>query len=115
MAFYDHDRKMTVGQRSLKESRFELVSLEGRWLENRGRLSTNIEWDTHNSITMTIDRNDHIHLCGNMHVDPLIYFRTSRPLDVRSFERIDCMVGKNEDRCTYPRFMSGPGGKLVFR
>ena len=66
VAFYDHDRKMTVGQRSLQESRFELMRLEGRWLDARGRLSTDLEWDTHNSITMTIDRNDHIHLCGNM-------------------------------------------------
>ncbi|HAA75268.1 TPA: hypothetical protein DCE37_09130 [Candidatus Latescibacteria bacterium] len=115
VAFYDHDRKMTVGQRSLQESRFELMRLEGRWLDARGRLSTDLEWDTHNSITMTVDRNDHIHLCGNMHVDPLIYFRTSRSLDITSFARIDYMVGKNEDRCTYPRFMSGPERKLVFR
>jgi hypothetical protein len=115
VAFYDADRKMTVGQRNLGDDRFELLRLEGRWLEARGRLSTDIEWDSHNSVTMTIDRDDHLHLCGNMHVDPLIYFRTSKPLDVTSFERVDYMVGENEERCTYPVFMPGPEGKLVFR
>lgn len=115
VAFYDAGRKMTVGQRTLDEDAFELVRLKGKWLANRDRLSTDIAWDSHNSVTMTIDRDGHIHLCGNMHVDPLIYFRTSKPLDVRSFERIDRMVGENEDRATYPLFMRGPDGALVFR
>ena len=115
IAFYDDERKMTVGQRKLGEDAFELHRLEGKWLEARGRLSTDIAWDSHNSITMTIDRDDHIHLAGNMHVDPLIYFRTTKPLDVSSFERVDYMVGKNEERCTYPVFMTGPSGEPVFR
>ncbi|MBS12315.1 MAG: hypothetical protein CME19_12015 [Gemmatimonadetes bacterium] len=115
IAFYDADRKMTVGQRRLSEEAFQLYRLEGRWLEARGRLSTDLEWDSHNSITMTLDREGHIHLCGNMHVDPLIYFRTKEPLDVSTFERVDYMVGENEERCTYPVFMRGPGGELVFR
>jgi hypothetical protein len=115
IAFYDADRKMTVGQRNLHEDSFQLYRLEGKWLEARDRLSTDIAWDSHNSVTMAIDREGHIHLCGNMHVDPLIYFRTKDPLDVSTFERVDYMVGENEDRCTYPVFMTGPQGELVFR
>lgn len=115
VAFYDADRKMTVGQRKLDEDTFQLVRLEGVWLERRERLSTEIGWDSHNSVTLAIDRDDQIHLCGNMHVDPLIYFRTSSPLDVTTFERVDTMVGDNEDRCTYPVFMRGPDEELVFR
>ena len=115
IAFYDADRKMTVGQRELGEDHFQLVKLEGRWLEARGRLSTDIAWDSHNSVTMAVDNDDQIHLCGNMHVDPLTYFRTRSPLDVTSFERVDYMVGNNEDRCTYPVFMRGPDDELIFR
>jgi len=115
IAFYDADRKMTVGQRKLDEDSFTLHRLEGRWLEARGRLSTDLEWDSHNSVTMAIDRDDRIHLCGNMHVDPLIYFRTAKPLDVSTFERIDRMVGEDEDRCTYPVFFRGPSEELMFR
>jgi len=115
VAFYDAERKMTVGQRTLDQDSFELVRLEGKWLEARDRLSTDIAWDSHNSVTMAIDRDGHIHLSGNMHVDPLIYFRTTEPLDVTTFERVDHMVGKNEDRCTYPVFMRGADNELVFR
>jgi hypothetical protein len=115
VAFYDADRKMTVGQRTREEDPFELVRLEGIWLEARDRLSTDIAWDSHNSVMMAIDGDGYIHLCGNMHVDPLIYFRTAKPLDVTSFERVDYMVGKNEDRCTYPVFMRGPNSELIFR
>ncbi|MBJ66831.1 MAG: hypothetical protein CME28_02345 [Gemmatimonadetes bacterium] len=30
---------------------------------------------------MSIEDAGYVHLCGNMHVDPLIYFRITRPLD----------------------------------
>ncbi len=115
IAFYNAERKMTVGMRKLNEDTWIFARPEGVWLENRGRLSSEIGWDSHNSLTMAIDDDGHIHLCGNMHVDSLIYFRTMRPLDVTSFERIDFMVGKNEDRCTYPVFMRGPNNELIFR
>ena len=92
----------------------DAVYPEGIWLGGRGRLSSELGWDSHTSI-MAIDEAGYVHLCGNMHVDPLIYFRTTRPLDVTSFERIDHMVGTQEDRCTYPVFMQGPDNSLVFR
>ena len=115
VAFYDANRKMTVGMRNLDAETWTFEQPRGVWLENRGRLSSETGWDTHNYLTMAIDADDHIHLSGNMHVDPLIYFRTTRPLDVTSFERIGSMVGKNEDRCTYPVFMRGPNNELIFR
>ena len=115
IAFYNAERKITVGMRKLNEDIWTFAHPEGVWLENRDRLSSEIGWDSHNSLTMAIDDDGHIHLCGNMHVDPLIYFRTTRPLDVTSFERIASMVGKNEDRCTYPVFMRGPNNELIFR
>ena len=115
VAFYDAERKMTVGMRLLGEDAWTLAHPEGIWLEGRGRLSSELGWDSHNSLIMAIDEAGYVHLCGNMHVDPLIYFRTTRPLDVTSFERIDHMVGTQEDRCTYPVFMQGPDNSLVFR
>lgn len=114
-AFYDAERRMTVTSRRLDSEAWTFVRPEGQWLERRNRLSTTIGWDSHNSVTMAIDEEGLIHLCGNMHVDPLIYFRTARPLDITGFERIDRMVGRDEDRCTYPHFMRGSKGELVFR
>ena len=115
VAFYDAERKMTVASRHLDGDAWTFAQPQGVYLENRKRLSSTLSWDSHNSLIMAIDDSGHIHLCGNMHVDPLIYFRTTRPLDITSFERVDRMVGKNEDRCTYPVFMRGPKNELIFR
>jgi len=103
VAFYDANRQMTVGARSLDSDRWQLVSLPSK-----------LGWDSHNSITMTTDDGGYIHLSGNMHCVPLIYFRTGRPYDVASFQRVLQMVGSNEQRCTYPKFLRGAGGELIF-
>ena len=115
VAYYDAERKMTVGMRVLEEDAWTLAHPEGIWLEGRSRRSSELGWDSHNFLIMAIDDAGYVHLCGNMHVDPLIYFRTTRPLDVTSFERVDHMVGEQENRCTYPVFLQGPNNQLVFR
>ena len=102
-AFYDAERRMTVAARALKEDRWQLV-----------RLPERIGWDSHNYIVMTVDDDGQIHLSGNMHCRPLVYFRTKRAGDIGSFERVGSMVGREERRCTYPRFFRGPAGELIF-
>jgi hypothetical protein len=101
-AFYDEDRALTVAARTLGENAWKLV-----------RLPTSVEWDSHNDIVMAVDDDGYIHVSGNMHSSALVYFRTSLPLDVDSFERLS-MLGMNEDRCTYPQFFRSPAGELVF-
>ena len=71
-------------------------------------------WDSHNYITMAVDDAGQLHLAADMHVVPLVYFRTTTPGDIRSFQRIDRMVGDLESRCTYPRFLRGPDNALLF-
>jgi hypothetical protein len=77
--------------------------------------STILGWDSHTSVTMTFDAADHLRLSGNMHCHKLTYFRTAEPLDIPSLHQVVAMVGRNEDSCTYPMFMRGPIGELVFR
>jgi hypothetical protein len=101
-AFYDADRNMTVAKRALGSKAWQLI-----------RLPEQVKWDSHNSIVMTVDDQDHLHLSGNMHVKPLVYFRTKEPLDITTFERMS-MVGDREDRVTYPKFIRGAGGELLF-
>ena len=103
VAFYDAQRQMTVGSRSVDSDRWQFA-----------RLPSKLGWDSHNSVTMAIDDDGTIHLSGNMHCVPLIYFRTQRPYDVTSFQRIPSMVGRNEGRCTYPRFLRGTAGELIY-
>jgi len=78
------------------------------------RLPQTLGWDSHNYVTMAIDAADQLHLSGNMHVHPLVYFRTRRPLDIVSFEVIPSMIGDREKRCTYPKFLRGPANELIF-
>ena len=103
VAFYDDQRRMTVAYRKLDMLDWQFV-----------RLPETIKWDSHNYITMTIDDDGYIHLSGNMHCVPLVYFRTTRPYDIDSLQRIPSMVGDTEQRCTYPRFLRGANDELLF-
>jgi hypothetical protein len=102
VAFYDDDRALTVGDRTLGSTTWKLV-----------RLPTAVEWDSHNDIVMAIDDDGYIHVAGNMHSSPLVYFRTSAPLDIDTFQKLP-MVSMNEASCTYPQFFRSPSGQLVF-
>lgn len=102
-AFYDAERRMTVASRKTDAEKWHLV-----------RLPEKIGWDSHNYITMAVDADGCLHLSGNMHGSPLVYFRTAKPYDIDTFERIAHMVGEREKRATYPRFLRGPKNELVF-
>ena len=103
VAYYDSDRRLTVASRQLDSTDWTTQVLP-----------TSVKWDSHNYVTMAFDSQGHLHVSGNMHCVPLIYFRTTRPRDVTSLERVPSMVGKNENRCTYPRFVTGADGELIF-
>jgi hypothetical protein len=77
-------------------------------------LPTSVKWDSHNYIAMAIDDDGQLHVSGNMHAVPLVYFRTTRAGDVTSLERVEHMVGTEEAKVTYPRFFRGPDGRLIF-
>ncbi|HMJ51908.1 MAG TPA: BNR repeat-containing protein [Polyangiaceae bacterium] len=102
-AFYDAQRAMTVARRALAGDTWDLV-----------RLPTSVGWDSHNYVTMAIDDDGYIHVAGNMHSVPLVYFRTTQALDIHSFVQVPSMVGSNEQSCTYPQFFRGPAGALIF-
>lgn len=103
VAFYDQERRMTIASRHLDEDRWQFA-----------RLSSTLGWDSHNSVTMAVDSAGQIHVCGNMHCVPLVYFRTRRPMDITSFEKVPAMIGRNEKSCTYPHFLRGPRQELIF-
>jgi hypothetical protein len=104
-AYYDANRQMTVAQRKLQDRSWTFQ-----------KLPTQIGWDSHNYVTMAVDATGNLHVSGNMHCVPLIYFRTTTPGDARTLTRIPNMVGpEREQRATYPIFLKGPGGELVFK
>jgi hypothetical protein len=102
VAYYDAAHRMTVGARTLDQRQWQLVKLDSK-----------IGWDSHNYITMAVDSEGNLHLSGNMHCVPLVYFRMEKPGDITTFKRLP-MTGKNESRCTYPHFLRDLSGRLVF-
>lgn len=111
VAFYDAERHMTIAHRKLGGGPGE-SGASGPWRFTR--LPSRLGWDSHNSVTMTLDRAGVLHVSGNMHGHPLVYFRATKPFDAASLERVPSMVGTEENRVTYPVFMRDADNRLIF-
>jgi hypothetical protein len=102
--------------RSLSEPTFTQTVLTSKstTAPTRSTSSTVQGWDSHNYLTMALDESGCLHLAGNMHANPLTYFRARKPYDISSLVQEDAMLGRNEEHCTYPKFMTAPKGELLF-
>ena len=103
-AYYDAERRMTVAQRRLDETKWTFK-----------RLPSLLGWDSHNYVTLALDRDLCLHVSGNMHNVPLIYFRSTKPLDAASLQQVKSMTGEREAHVTYPVLLKNKTGQLVFR
>lgn len=102
VAYYDAQRRMTVSSRTLDST---------EWIHQT--LPSKVGWDSHNYVTMALDSRGDLHVSGNLHGDPLIYFRTRKPGDITTLESAG-MIGELENRVTYPRFLTNHQDRLVF-
>ncbi|MGD8780758.1 MAG: BNR repeat-containing protein [Ignavibacteria bacterium] len=114
IAYYNANRNMVVGQRNLEDENFDFYIIPPTFRETAGGTSTVLEWDSHNYITIGIDKEGFIHLVGNMHVSPITYFKSTKPNDITTLVQEKELVGTHEKRCTYPKFMLTKDGELVF-
>lgn len=104
MAYYDGEHQMTVARYHCETKKVEYK-----------KLPSVIGWDTHNYVTMAFDKEGYLHVSGNMHATPLVYFRGTTPHDIQSLQTIHKMIGdETEKRTTYPTFMDSPDGNLIF-
>lgn len=103
VAFFDSLRNMCIAQRKIENENWEIT-----------KLPSVVEWDSHNYIAMTQDKDGYIHIAGNMHCVPLIYFRSKHPNDINDFERLS-MTGERENKVTYPVFFNDAKGDLIFQ
>lgn len=103
LAYYDANRRMTIG----------LVNLKTRAKESE-ILNSTVGWDSHNSIALSLDTEKLLHVSGNMHVNPLVYFRGQIPGDIHSFKTATPMIGSQEASVTYPLFFSGLENEFYF-
>jgi hypothetical protein len=103
VCYYDSARNMVIAQRPLTSKNWKKTVLP-----------TKVGWDSHNYIDMIIDKNGFIHVSGNMHNVPLIYFRSEKPESIEAFEKLG-MTGNNENNVTYPVFFNDKAGNLYFQ
>ena len=94
---------MVIAQRSLDSKQWKKTVLP-----------TKVGWDSHNYIEMAVDRDGYLHVSGNMHAVPLVYFRSEKPENIERFEKLP-MTGKREERVTYPIFLKNKEGELYFQ
>jgi len=119
VGFYASDRHLTVAARRLDAGTWTFSRLPsadvGPPRFGTQRTSAVLGWDSHNGIVMAADSAGHLHLAGNMHNNPLTYWRTRELGEIASFEQVASMVGRDEERCTYPLFLTRADGRLVFQ
>ncbi|MBT3242244.1 MAG: hypothetical protein HN352_03775 [Bacteroidetes bacterium] len=113
IAYYNATRNMVVGQRNLDDENFELHQMPITSRKTAGGTSTVLGWDSHNYVTIGIDREGFIHLSGNMHVHPITYFKSTVANDISTLVQEMELVGTHEKRCTYPHFMLTKEGELL--
>ncbi|MFC4556292.1 BNR repeat-containing protein [Georgenia faecalis] len=105
VGYYDADRQLTVAHRTLGSD---------SWTHQR--VGSQTGWDSHNYVTLATDPSGNLHVAGNMHNVPLLYWRTTTPGDVTTLERVTTMVdAARERRVTYPVFLELEDETLVFR
>jgi hypothetical protein len=103
VAYYDKNRMMTVASRKIGDDSWKKKTLPNK-----------LRWDSHNSVAMGIDAKGYIHIAGNMHADPLNYFRSKKPYDVSSMVELNKLIGIDEESVTYPKFFYNKEGDLLF-
>ena len=105
VVYYNEERKVTVASRLHGSSDWSYVTLD-----------SSVRWDTHNALTASVDSSGHLHVSGNMHNNPLNYWRTETAGDISSLVRVFPMVDSTrESNVTYPVFIATEDGQLVFR
>lgn len=69
--------------------------------------------DAHNVIAIMVDAKGYLHVAWDHHNSRLRYARTTTPGGL-SLSAEQAMVGRNEDRVSYPEFYMLPNGTLLF-
>lgn len=103
VAYYNKNRMMTVATRKI-----------GSKIWDKKTLPNQLKWDSHNYVTLGIDEKGYLHISGNMHVDSLIYFRSTQPYDIYSLVEVNKMIGQNESDVTYPKFFYDKNQRLYY-
>lgn len=108
IAYYDASRQMSVAVR-------EMGDINGApWIYHK--LPSYLGWDAHNKVVAAFDKEGYIHIVGNLHANPLVYFRSTEPYNPRTLTQVNTMVSSaREKRMTYPEFFVDANNTLYFK
>jgi hypothetical protein len=110
IAYYNQSRQVTLAARNINSLSWTRVSL-----------NSTVGWDSHNSLTMTVDSQGYLHVSGNMHKVSMNYWRSAQPVTTASqfvtgfMQKLSVLVNSaNESQATYPSFIVGPKEEFIF-
>jgi len=112
VAYYDQNKHIKLAERTLPSGTWTFQALPSAY---GGFGGGNGGWDGHNNLAIAFDDTGTLHLSGNMHDAPLVYYRSSAGLDITKMKAINTMTGQNETSTTYPYFFRGPKGQFLFQ
>jgi len=112
VVYYDGNRKLRLAQRELGSD---------KWLEHEFPVRTTWATGGHALVALAVDIEGYVHVAPYRRAlaeappapPSSIYYRTLRPHDLSSFERM-AMVDAGEPNPGYPRFITGHDGTLYF-
>jgi len=112
VTYYNASREMVVAARNLASTNWYYQTIN----------SVYGGWDVHNYITMAVDPFGFLHVSGNMHNQPMTYFRSAQPVtNAIQFQTAGFMQqisplwnSAYEELCTYPTFFTGPNQEFIF-
>lgn len=94
-AFYADERRMRIVRRHLATNTLDTHDIEDNF---------NLR-DAHNSISLGVDREGHIHISYDHHATRLRYRRSLEPESIALWTDELPMTGASEDKVTYPSFI----------
>lgn len=102
-AYYDADGYLVIGKRTLGSR---------HWRLQRSQYKGNVA-DAHNIVSLMVDGEGYLHVSFDHHGHPLNYCRSIAPQSLTLGEK-ESMIGKDEDKITYPEFYRLSNGDLLF-
>jgi hypothetical protein len=103
VAYYDSAAKIVLARRKLGQQKWQLHITQ---------YSGNV-YDAHNSISIHLDGDGHLHMSWDHHNHPLNYCRSIKPYGLAMGEKTS-MTGLNEGAVSYPEFYRFSNGDLLF-
>jgi len=102
-AYYDNEQYVVLAKRKLNSKKWQIL---------RSSFKGDAE-DAHKSISLMVDGEGYLHVSWGQHDNQLNYVRSIAPNSLKLGEK-EQMIGKQEEKVSYPEFYRLANGNLLF-